>query len=393
MAFQTQFSKQTSAFQSPALRQITLEVQKVNGINLGQGVCNLRVPPRIIEAAYQAGLDGINRYTNPRGLESLRHALATKLAWHNNIEADPETEILVTAGATGAFEAVCGVFLNPGDEVIIFEPSYPYHVQALNRYQAQIKTITLPAPHWEIDFDHLASLISDKTKFILINTPGNPTGKVFSKVELEKLAEVIAPTNAFLVTDEIYEYMTFDGHQHISPASLESLKGRVITMGGYSKTFSITGWRIGFLVAPAPVAEKMASFLDAVYVCAPAPLQEAVSTGIKEFSENFYTSLHNKYKGKRNRFVKGLKKIGLQPHTPQGAYYLICDYSQLFPQFESMEFVQHMIALTGVGAVPSSDFLQDHKNAKWVRFCLASEDDVLDNALDRLAELASLSES
>ncbi len=393
MDFNSLFSKQTSSFQSPALRQITLDVQKVNGINLGQGVCNLRVPPRILDAAYQAGLDGINLYTNPRGLKSLRDALAYKLNWHNKIEADPETEILVTAGATGAFEAVCGVFINPGDEVIVFEPSYPYHIQALNRYQANIKYITLQGPDWEVDFDEVQSLISDKTKFILINTPGNPTGKVFSEEELEKFAEIITPTNAFLVTDEIYEYMTFDGLTHVSPASLESLKGRVITMGGYSKTFSITGWRIGFMVAPPKVAEKLASFLDAVYVCAPAPLQQAVATCIQEFSENFYISIINKYKGKRNRFVKGLKKMGLNPYNPQGAYYLICDYSNLFPQLGSYEFVNHMIALTGVGAVPSSDFVRDHQNAKWVRFCLASEDDVLDEALLRLQELTEIADS
>lgn len=395
MDFTPLFSKQTSAFQSPALRQITLEVQKVNGINLGQGVCNLPTPEKVLAYATKAAQNGINRYTNPRGLDSLRIALAGKLQRHNNITANPETEILVTCGATGAFEAVCGTLLDPGDEVIVFEPSYPYHIQALKRYQASIKVVPLPAPHWEVDFELLRAHITPKTKFVLLNTPGNPTGKVWTREELINLAAILEPTNTLLVTDEIYEYMVFDGASHLSPASLPELAPRTITMGGYSKTFSITGWRIGYLVAPAPVASLMTAFLDAVYVCPPAPLQQAVADGVGEFPDDFYNNLRDKYQAKRDAFIAGLTGTGFQPFTPAGAYYLLADYSALIPSLPNqspsnnpgMDFVMHLIHSTGVGAVPASDFVGNPAQTPWIRFCLASEDAILTQALQNLRSL------
>jgi len=381
------FSKQTKAFSTPALRQITLEVQRVNGINLGQGVCNLPVPELVLQAANQAAVDGHNRYTNPRGTSRLRSALASKLAAYNGISADPDSEILVTCGATAAFEGVCGVLLDPGDEVVVFEPTYPYHVQALNRYQAKVNILTLSAPDWEIDFDQLKALVNERTKFILLNTPGNPTGKIFSRSEILKIGVIAAQAGCLIVTDEIYEYMAFDGAKHVSPASLPELAGRVITMGGYSKTFSITGWRIGYLCGPAEICAPITQFLDAVYACAPAPLQEAVAVGIEQFVPEFYTALNSKYESKRDSFVAGLRNLGLAPLPPAGAYYLICDYSDLFPGLTSYEFVNKMIKESGVGAVPSSDFVRDHQKAQWVRFCLASEDEVLNDALLRLTHL------
>lgn len=384
-------SRQTGAFSSPALRQITLEVQKVNGVNLGQGVCNLPTPPLVIEAAHHAAKAGINRYTNPRGLESLREALSQKLRHFNGIEADPETNIMVSCGVTGAFEGVCGTLLDPGDEVVLFEPYYPYHVQALKRYQAVVRYVPLDAPSFAIDFDRLRSALTERTKFVLINTPNNPTGKVFTKQELETIGEAIAPYDCLIVSDEIYEYMTFDGRRHISPASIPSLKGRTITMGGYSKTFAITGWRIGYAVAPDSIATPMTAFLDAVYACPPAPLQEAVAVGIREFGDDFYADMNSKYERKRDRFVTGLAELGLQPIVSEGAYYLVCGFSNAFPSTNSSDFCLKMIRGCGVGAVPSSDFVRDMNSAAWVRFCLANEDDVLEDALQRLRGLREAS--
>lgn len=382
-------ANQVRALKSPALRQITLEVLKVNGINLGQGVCQLPVPPFVLEAANRALADGVNRYTNPRGLASLRTALAKKFARFNGIaDLDPEKNILVTCGATGAFEGVCASLLNPGDEVVVFEPYYPYHVQALRRYQADVKYVSLSAPDWQIDFDELRRVVGASTKFILLNTPGNPNGKVFTKEELEKIAEIIEPYPTLLVTDEIYEHMTFDGRTHVSPASLPQLRNKTITMGGYSKTFSITGWRIGYVVVPSHFSEAFAALLDAVYVCAPAPLQEAVAQGIEHFGPVFYQELNAKYQGKRDRFAAGLRSVGLEPIVPQGAYYMLSSYEKLAPGVISTEFVAEMIRKTGVGAVPSSDFVRVEADAPWIRFCLALEDDILDQALDRLSGLS-----
>jgi aminotransferase len=205
---------------------------------------------------------------------------------------------------------------------------------------------------------------------------------------LDRLAEVLAPTNCLVVTDEIYEYMTFDGVNHVSPASRPRLSERTVTIGGYSKTFSITGWRIGYVVVPPSIAEAMAAFLDAVYVCAPAPLQQGVADAIIELGADFYSDLRSKYERKRNRFFEGLSHIGLHPLKPAGAYYMICSYERLFPELGSAEFVARMIRETGVGAVPSSDFVRDHSRAKWVRFCLAQEDSVLEDALERLGRLS-----
>ena len=382
-------SEQTNALSTPALRQITIEVQKIGGVNLGQGTCQLPPPPYIIEQAHNAAREGINRYTNPRGLQSLREAISKKLKAHNNLSADPETEILVTCGATGAFEAVCATLLNPGDEVAIFEPTYPYHVQAVLRHGAKINYISLKLQDdgWVFNPDHIRRAITPKTKFLLVNTPGNPTGKIYTREELETIAKILEPTDCMLVTDEIYEYMVFDGRKHISPATIPTLKDRTITMGGYSKTFSITGWRIGYCVAPPELAAVMANVLDRIYVCAPAPLQEGVARGVDHFHDQFYKDLSAKYEGKRNHFAAGLREIGLHPLMPQGAYYMLVRFDELMPGITSWDFARRLVETCGVGAVPSDDFVRDTSEAPYVRFCLAVEDPVLDDALDRMQAL------
>jgi aminotransferase len=382
-------SEPTKAMTTPALRQITIEVQKINGVNLGQGTCQLPAPPYIIEQAHEAALEGINRYTNPRGLLSLREAVAKKLKVHNGLDADPETEILISCGATGAFEGVCSLLLNPGDEVAIFEPTYPYHIQAVLRHGARINYVPLELKddRWVFDPEKLRQAITPQTKFILVNTPGNPSGKVYTAEELQTIAEILAPTGAMLVTDEIYEYMVFDGRKHISPATLPWLKGRTITIGGYSKTFSITGWRIGYCIAPAELATDLANVLDRIYVCAPAPLQEGVARGVDHFEASFYTQLNAKYEGKRNFFAKGLREIGLHPLMPEGAYYMLVRFDELMPGMSSWDFARRLVETCGVGAVPAQDFVRDTSEAPWVRFCLAVEDPVLEDALYRMQAL------
>ncbi|MBL8064508.1 MAG: pyridoxal phosphate-dependent aminotransferase [Chthonomonadaceae bacterium] len=377
-------SRQSGAIVPPALRQISIEVAKVGGLNLGQGVCQLPVPSYVLEQANAAAREGVNRYTNPRGLESLRLALAKKLSWYNGIDnLDPDRDIVVTCGATGAFEGLCATLLDPGDEVVVFEPSYPYHVQALRRYGVDAKFVALHAPDWSLDIEEFKAALSPKTKFVLVCTPGNPSGKVFSVQELGALADAY---NGLIVTDETYEHMAFD-IPHVSAASLPALAGRVVTIGSYSKTFSITGWRIGYCLAPPALADALTSAVDAIYACAPAPLQEAVARGIDHFGPEFYKLLNDKYRGKRDRFADGLQKIGLEPKRPQGAYYMLCGYDKVMPGLSSAEFANKMIMRTGVGAVPSSDFVRQADKAPWVRFCLALEDDVLEDAMTRLGSL------
>ena len=389
MDYRNLISDRSKVMTTPALRQITIEVQKINGVNLGQGVCQLPTPPFIIDQAYAAAKDGINRYTNPRGLQSLREAIARKLKTYNDLEADPETEIVVTSGATGAFEAICSAVLNSGDEVAIFEPTYPYHVQAVLQHGAKINYIPLRlvGDRWSFDIEDVRKALTPKTKFLVLNTPGNPTGKVYSNEELQSIADVLSHTNTLLVTDEIYEYMVFDGRQHISPATIPALRDRTITIGGYSKTFSITGWRIGYCIAPPPLADLLTAISDRIYVCAPAPLQEGVARGIDYFAASFYEQLNNEYQAKRDRFVEGVRRIGLQPLKPEGAYYMLIRFDGLMPDKSSWDFARHLIKTCGVGAVPSDDFVRDPSKAPWLRFCLAVEDSVLDDALDRMQAL------
>lgn len=359
----------------------------MGGINLGQGVCNLPTPPEVVEAAHRAAIDGENRYTHPRGTLELRKALADKLRLHNGMDVDPEVNVMVTCGATAAFEAVCAALLDPGDEVVVFEPSYPYHLQALRRYGAVVQTVPLLPSRWDIDWEAVATSVSERTKFLLVNTPGNPTGKVWSAQELTRLGDLAIRNGAMLVTDEIYEYMTFDGLRHTSAASLADLNDHVITIGGYSKTFSITGWRIGYAVAPPLIASAMTAFLDAVYACAPSPLQQAVAHGVRTFENSFYEQMQCKYEGKRDLFFDGLLSAGLKPLKPAGSYYMLAGFDDAFPGMSSMDFARHMIERAGVGAVPSGDFVREPSRAPWVRFCLAQEDGILMDALDRLSGL------
>lgn len=383
-AMERHLSAQTQFFQTPVLRQITNRVREVGGINLGQGVCNLAPPMEMIEAAERAMRGGINLYTDPRGLPSLREAIAQKLRRDNGIKAESDSGVLVTCGATGAFEAVCGVLLNPGDKVVVFEPSYPYHLQPLKRYQAEVITLPLSGPDWGVDFDLVAEALKQNPKFILVNTPGNPTGKVWQKDELEKLADLLEKTQTLLVTDEIYEYMVFDGETHTSPASLDKLKDKTLTMGGFSKTFAITGWRIGYLHVPAVLEPHFVRFLDAVYVCPPAPLQQGVADMLANHGETYLPKIAAKYQDKRDLFSNGLKLLGFDPLPLKGAYYLLASWPESLGCNDSVEASYKLIDSCGVGAVPSSDFVRNHHDSPWLRFCLAHDESVLADALNRL---------
>lgn len=379
-------SAQTRAFQTPALRRITLRVREVSGVNLGQGVCNLPVPAPLIEAANRAMVQGTNRYTDPRGLSSLRRALAGKFEREQGVTLNEDREVFATQGATGAFEAVCGVLLSPGDLVVLFEPTYPYHVQSLRRASIEILRVPLVAPSWDIDWDQVRAALAKRPKLIVLNTPNNPTGKVWTVEEMDILGSMLAGTDTLVVSDEIYEHMTFDGLRHISPLSLPSLRDRTVVVGGFSKTFAITGWRIGSLFAPAWMSEALTSFLDAVYVCAPAPLQQACAWAIDELGQSYFDGLSPMYQVKRDRFAAGLRELGYEPNLPEGAYYMLVGYEDVLGPIHPDEAADLLIDRHGVGAVPASDFVAHAANAHWLRFCLANEDAVLADALRRLGQ-------
>ncbi len=365
---------------------MSIECERVNGINLSQGICDLELPLPVKLGATEAISGGINHYTRYDGLSELREAISRKLLRDNSIHADPEKNIVVSGGSTGAFYCACLALLNPGDEVILFEPYYGYHVNTLLAVDAVPVYASLEPPTWSIDFDALERLISPRTKGMMINTPANPSGKVFRREEVEQLAEFALRHELFVFTDEIYEYFVYDNNVHISPGALERIADQVITISGYSKTFSITGWRIGYVVCHEKWAQMIGYVNDLIYVCGPAPLQLGVARGIDELPDTYYQSLCQQYSIKRDKICSTLAKIGLEPYVPQGAYYVLSNVQNL-PGASSKEKAMFLLNQTGVAAVPGEAFYANGKGDNLVRFCFAKDDDIVDEACRRLLQL------
>lgn len=368
------------------IRNMSIECDKVDGINLSQGICDLPLTNEIAEGVTEALKLGINQYTRYDGIKIIRDAIAYKAKCFNNIQADPEKNITVTCGATGALYSACLALLNPGDEVLLFQPFYGYHEYTLQAADIVPIYVNLSPPSWEFNLDELEKAVTKKTRGIIINTPANPCGKVFSMDELIRLGEFCIRHNLLIFTDEIYEYITYDSHTHISPGSIDMLKDRVITISGYSKTFSITGWRIGYSIAPKEYAELIGIASDLVYVCAPAPLQYAVGKAITELTDTFYLDLKAKFIEKRNIICSILDQCGLFPYVPQGAYYVLADISKLEGK-NSKEKCMWLLEKTGIAVVPGESFYRGKGGENLARFCFAKEDDVLKEAAKRLKTL------
>ena len=380
-------SERTARLAQSDIRAMTLACAQVNGINMSQGVCDTPVPPVVLEGARHAMAQGHNTYSRFDGIPELRRAIADKLGGYNRITADPDTDITVSAGATGSFQATCMALLNPGDDVILFEPFYAYHVQAILAVEAVPRYVAMRPPGWAVDFKGLEQAITSRTKAIVVNSPGNPSGKVFTRRELEQIAEITCRHDLMVITDEIYEYFVFDGREHVSMAALPGMAARTITIGGYSKTFSITGWRIGYSVAEAGWAKAIGAMSDVLYVCAPTPLQYGVAAGIRELGESFYGDLAGEHQQKRDRFCRALVKAGLPPAVPQGAYYVLADVSRL-PGKTGRERALHLLEKTGVAGVPGEAFFDGPEGSRFMRFCMAKTDEDLARACRCIERLA-----
>lgn len=367
------------------IRAMTQACIRMKGLNMAQGVCDTPVPPVVLEGAEKAIRDGYNVYTRFDGLPELRQAIADKLAHYNGLQADPETEVTVSAGATGAFHCASAALLDPGDEVILFEPYYQYHISALVAVEAVPVIVHMQPPTWTYSMAQLEEVVTEKTMAIIVNSPGNPSGKVFTRSELEVLADFACRHDLFVLTDEIYEYFLYDGRIHVSMATLPDMVERTITIGGYSKTFSVTGWRIGYSVAAKPWASAIGAMNDLLYVCAPGPLQIGVARGIGQLPDSFYTNLAHDYQNKRDRFCSALAKVGLTPSIPQGAYYVLADVSRL-PGNSGKARAVYLLERTGVASVPGEAFFSGNGGARFVRFSYAKTDVDLDEACRRLTQ-------
>lgn len=376
----------------PFLRQVGLKVAKVNGINLAQGLCIMPAPEAVKRGAQNAIAEGHNIYSVAQGIPELREAIASRLSSFNKVSYSAN-EIVVTSGSTGAFESVCQAFLLPGDEVVTFTPFYPYHVNTVRRSRAVLRTVPLNPGTWTFDAQALADAITPKTKFIILNTPNNPTGKVFTRAELELIANTCRTRDIFCVTDEVYEYMTFGNNPHISLASLPGMFERTITMSSYSKTFAITGWRIGFLAAPQAVADVLRVTFDQLAVCAPTPLQYGVAAGIRELGASYYDDLRSTYSKKQAILMQALEKAGFMVYPSQGTYFLLTDIRERFPGKSSEEVVDFMVEKIGLGAVPASDFIgrefeRNPEKSTFLRFSYGVPDEMLQQAAERLERLS-----
>ena len=380
-------SRRSARIEQAEIRSMSIECERMGGINLAQGVCDTPIPLAVREEAYRGIEDGVNSYTRFDGLAQLREAIAEKACSFNGIQANPETDVVVSAGSTGAFYCACLALLDPGDEVILFEPYYGYHVNTLLALEARPMYVSLHPPQWSFSQEDLDAAVTPRTKAILVNTPANPCGKVFTRSELQMLAEFATRHDLFVFTDEIYEHFIYDGRCHISPASIEGLAERTITISGFSKTLSITGWRIGYSVSAPQWAQRIGYMNDLVYVCAPAPLQYGVALGLPRLHSAFYEGLTEEYSRKREQLCSALTEAGLNPFIPEGAYYVLADVSSL-PGPSSKEKAMFLLKQSGVASVPGEAFFQSSQGKNIVRFCFAKPDDVLDEACRRLEAMS-----
>lgn len=368
------------------IRAMSAESDRVNGINLAQGVCDTDPPSVVVEGAIAAMRSGDNIYTRHDGIARLRNAIARQVERTHGFKPDPDREVIITSGATGAYHAAAMALLNPGDEVLLFEPGYGYHANTLVSLRVKPILVPLTAPDWSLSLEAVHAAITPKTRAILINTPSNPTGKVFTRSELEALVSIARERDLFVFTDEIYEHFIYGNATHVSPASLPGMRERTILISGFSKTFSVTGWRVGYLIADARWTPAIGYFHDLTYVCAPAPLQHGVADGVEQLGPEFYLSLAQDHEAKRTMLVSALRQAGMSPQVPEGAYYILSSTGDL-PGATAAEKARTLLARTGVAAVSGAAFFRPGHGEDILRFCFAKKDADLAEACRRLATL------
>jgi aminotransferase len=369
------------------IRAMTRRCMEVGGINLGQGICDLPTPPLVRDAAIQAILDRKSIYSPCEGILRLRKAISAKLERDNGICADPRSEIVVTTGSAAAFTCTLHALLDPGDGIVIPQPHYGYHVNAARVAGVEVHSLVLAEPEYMLDADSLRACLRPNTRAILLCTPGNPSGHMLRREEIECVAEVARERDLLVITDEIYEYIRYEGREHLSPAALADLGPRTVTIMGLSKTFSITGWRLGYAVAPPAMAEAIALVHDVFYICAPTPLQYGVTAGFASPPE-FFSEMRTDYASKRERLFAALTAAGLDPIRPEGAYYMLARSGSLGCS-SSREAAFSLLERCGVASVPGAAFYSGPQGEDWLRFCFAKEDAELDEACARLERLGA----
>ena len=379
-------SHKANQFTESVIRDMTRQAQLYSAINLSQGFPDFAAPEEIKLAACDAIMADVNQYAITWGAKSFRDAIAEKSSWYLGLEVDPEREITVTCGSTEAMMAAMMAIVNPGDEVIVFEPFYENYGPDAILSGAMPRYVTLYAPDWHFNRDELAAAFNDNTKAIIINTPNNPTGKVFSREELQTIAELCHKWNVIAITDEIYEHILFGGKKHTAIATLDGMRDRTITINGLSKTYSVTGWRVGYTIAPPEITLAIRKVHDFLTVGAAAPLQEAGTHALR-LPRSYYDKLQADYAARRDRILGVLKDAGFRCFDPDGAYYVMTDINA-FGYKDDVEFARFLVKDIGVAVVPGSSFYHEPALGRsQVRFTFCKKDETLAAAEERLQKL------
>src|SRR5579862_84075 len=379
-------SNKARQFTESVIREMTRLAMEHHAVNLAQGFPDLAAPAEVKEAAVRAIRDDVNQYAITWGAREFRRAIAERFEKDSGLAIDPEREITVCCGSTEAMIASLLAVVNPGEEVVVFEPFYENYGPDAVICGAVPRYVKLQPPDWTFDPNELAAAFTDRTRACILNTPNNPTGKVFSREEMEAIAAQVRRTNSYVITDEIYQYLVYDGAQHISMATLPDMRDRTITINGMSKTYSVTGWRVGYAIAPEAVSAAIRKMHDFLTVGAAAPLQEAGVTALR-LPEEYYRNLCAHYIRRRDKMLGVLEGAGFRCFKPRGAYYIMTDISD-FGFDDDVEFTRHLVKDIGVAVVPGSSFYSlPSSGSRQVRFTFCKTDATLDEAAKRLRKL------
>ena len=379
-------ARRTHGFRESVIRGMSRLAREHRAINLAQGFPNFAAPEMLKEAAARAIREDINQYAITWGAQTLREAIARKYQRWYGLESDPEREITVTCGATEAMISTLLALVDPGDEVIVFEPFYENY--GPDTILADARPVYVPLePRQPLDLERLAAAFSARTRAIIVNTPSNPSGRVLTRAELGAIAELCVRHDALAVTDEIYEHIRFEG-EHVPIATLPGMRERTVTISGASKTFSVTGWRIGWIIAPADLTDAIRKVHDFLTVGAPAPLQEGVAAALDDLDAAFYEGLTAMYRGKRDLLHAALVEAGFRCRAPEGAYYILSDFTGLGPPgADDTAFAVWLSRVVGVTPVPGSSFYRDGGGRSVVRFVFCKTEEILGEAARRLRGL------
>lgn len=383
----TKTARRTSTFNESVIREMTRIAHRTGAVNLAQGFPDFPMPAPMKEAACAAIQGDINQYAITWGAPALRIAIAEKYRRWYDMPVDPDTEITVTCGATEAMAATFMALIDPGDEVIILEPFYENYGPDAELAGAKPIFVPLIAPNWDLDIERLAASITSRTRAIVLNTPHNPTGKVFSRAEISAVAELAQRHNLLVFTDEIYEHLVYAGHHH-PIATWPGMRERTVTISGLSKTFSCTGWRLGYAIAPRELTNAIRKVHDFLTVGASAPLQAAGAVGMA-FDADYYNHLQLAYKQRRDVMMTALIKAGFSCGVPDGAYYVLADFSAIDPGRSDRDFAVWLAETIGVATVPGTSFYGDPgRGTSSVRFAFCKTFETLGRAAERLDQLS-----